>query len=254
MTEPADFSWLPTGTCLVGEYGSRAHGTANADSDRDFHAIRVEPREFITGLSHFDSQRHSTAASGAKSSRDDTDTTVYGLRKWAGLAAAGNPNMYVLLHLPRYELLDDKGQMLLDGRDLFVSKQAAPKFIGYLRSQKAALLGERGARVQRPDIVAKHKYDTKFAYHAVKLGLQGRQLLTDGQLTIPFTGADLALLRGIRAGNYTLEDVCDMTDNLAADIHRLATGNTTFPERPDMPAINRLLNRMYEAEWAAQSK
>lgn len=250
MNEPADFSWLPNGTCLVGEYGSRAHGTDNADSDRDFHAIRVEPRDYVTGISTFDSERHSTAAEGTKSTRDDIDTTVYGLRKWAALAAAGNPNMYTLLHLPVYELLDDIGRMLLNSRDLFISKDAAHKFIGYLRPQKAAMLGERGARVQRPALVEQHSFDTKFGYHAVKLGLQGRELLSEGRLTIPFEGDDLALLRGIRAGKFTLEEVCDMTDELAADIETIAAEGTDLPEHADYAAINRLLNDMYEAAWA----
>jgi predicted nucleotidyltransferase len=247
---PSDFSWLPEGTALVGEYGSRAHGTDNPESDRDFHALLVEPREFVTGLSTFTNLRHSTAGAGQKSSRDDFDTTVYAIRKWARDAAAGNPNMFVLLHLPRYEYLNDVGQMLLDQRRLFVSKQAAAKFIGYLTSQKKALLGERGARVQRPDLVAKHLYDIKFAYHMVKVGLQGLELMRHGRLTIPFEGDDLTVLRGIRAGEYTLDDVIGMADNLVMQINAATEHSRIVPDRPNYDAINALLDDMYRAAWA----
>ncbi|WIB65374.1 nucleotidyltransferase domain-containing protein [Curtobacterium sp. MCBD17_040] len=248
---PSEFSWLPTGTVLVGEYGSRAHGTGNENSDRDFHAIRVEPRAFVTGLSQFDSIRHSSAKEGHKSGPDDLDTTVYGLRKWATLAAAGNPNMYVLLHLPKYEVLNDVGRMLLNHRHLFASKAAAPKFLGYLDSQKKAMLGERGARVQRPELVAKHSFDTKFGYHMVKLGLQGLELIRTGQITIPFDGEQLTTLRGIRAGEYTLDDVVGMSDELTAQI-RAAAETSNLPDQPDYTAINRLLNNMYETSWAQE--
>ena len=249
MSETVDFTWLPTGTCLVGEYGSRAHGTANEDSDRDFHGIRVEPRQFITGLSSFDHVRHSTAVQGQPSGPDDIDTTVYGLRKWALLAADGNPNVHMLPNLPEHIVRTDIGQMLLDGYPLFVTRRVIPKFHGYLGSQRHALLGERGPRVHRPELVARHSFDTKFAYHMVKVGLQGVELVRDGHMTIPFTGETRQVLLDIRAGKYALDDVLDMAADIDDELTREGA-KADIPDDPDWDAINRLLNNLYEASWA----
>lgn len=42
-----------------------------------------------------------------------------------------------------------------------------------------------GAQTNRPELVAEHGYDTKFAMHALRLGAQGVELLTTGRITLP---------------------------------------------------------------------
>ncbi|WIE81138.1 nucleotidyltransferase domain-containing protein [Curtobacterium sp. MCSS17_016] len=247
---PAGFDWLPEGTALLGEYGSRAHGTDNPESDRDFHAIRVEPPRFVTGLERFDNLRHNTAGNG-RSAADDLDTVVYGLRNWAAVAAAGNPNSYVLLHLPKYEYVSDVGQMLLDNRHLFVSKLAASKYIGYLDSQVQAMLGNRGARVQRPHLIERFGWDVKFGYHAVRVGLQGLELMRSGKITLPFEGEDLEALVGIREGRFTRDDVVKMANGLIVHIRAAAEHSRVVPDKPDYDKIHTLLHDMYQASWAA---
>ncbi len=250
---PSDFSWLPEGTVLVGEYGSRAHGTDNAESDRDFHAIRVEPPRFVTGLERFENLRHNTAGKG-RSAADDLDTVVFGLRQWTQVAATGNPNSYVLLHLPKYEYVNDVGQMLLDNRHLFVSKRAASKYIGYLDSQMQAMLGKRGARVQRPHLIERFGWDVKFGYHAVRVGLQGLQLMRTGELTLPFEGRELDVLIDIREGRVSRHDVVSMAEGLIVHIRVAAWANKDIPDEPDYGKIHTLLHDMYEASWAASAQ
>lgn len=247
---PPGFDWLPDGTALLGEYGSRAHGTDNAESDRDFQAIRVEPPRFVTGLERFENLRHNTAGSG-RSAADDLDTVVYGLRQWAQVAATGNPNSYVLLHLPKYEYVNEVGQMLLDNRHLFVSKRAASKYIGYLDSQVQAMLGHRGARVQRPYLVERWGWDVKFGYHAVRVGLQGLELMRRGRLTLPFAGEDLEALVGIREGRFTRGEVVTMAEGLIVHIRAAAAASRVVPDEPDYGRIHALLHDMYEASWAS---
>ncbi|MGW8431506.1 nucleotidyltransferase domain-containing protein [Curtobacterium citreum] len=250
---PTGFDWLPDGTALLGEYGSRAHGTANAESDRDFHAIRVEPPRFVTGLERFENLRHNTAGNG-RSSADDLDTVVFGLRQWTQVAATGNPNSYVLLHLPEYEYVSEVGQMLLDNRDLFVSKRAASKYIGYLDSQMQAMLGNRGARVQRPHLVERFGWDVKFGYHAVRVGLQGLQLMQTGRLTLPFDGGELDMLLDIREGRVSRDDVVTICEHLIGNIRLAAWANTDIPDGPDYGRIHTLLHDMYEASWAGSAQ
>ncbi len=80
---------------------------------------------------------------------------------------------------------DHAGAELVDNAHRFVSTLAAARFIGYLRSQEAAMTGEVGAHTNRPELVAAHGYDTKFAMHALRLGAQGVELLTTGRITLP---------------------------------------------------------------------
>ena len=66
-----------------------------------------------------------------------------------------------------------------------MSRLAASRYLGYLRGQKAAMTGEPGAHTNRPELVAVHGYDTKYAMHALRLGLQGIELLSTGRITLP---------------------------------------------------------------------
>ena len=45
---------------------------------------------------------------------------------------------------------------------------AADRFLGYLRSQRAAMTGQVGAHTNRPEVVASHGYDPKFAMHPLR--------------------------------------------------------------------------------------
>ena len=72
---------------------------------------------------------------------------------------------------------DEAGAELVDNAHRFVSGLAADRFLGYLQGQKAAMLGEKGAHTNRPELVAIHGYDSKYAMHALRLGYQGVELL-----------------------------------------------------------------------------
>ena len=79
-------------------------------------------------------------------------------------------------------------------------KLAAERFLGYLRSQKAAMTGEPGAHTNRPELVAVHGYDTKFAMHALRLGVQGVELLHHRTHHPPRARTQRSHLRAIRRG------------------------------------------------------
>jgi hypothetical protein len=64
----------------------------------------------------------------------------------------------------------------------FVSRLAAGRYLDYLKGQKAAITGQSGAHANRPELVAVHGYDTKYAMHALRLGLQGIELLSTGRI------------------------------------------------------------------------
>lgn len=172
------------------QVGSGVHGTAvSGQDDRDEMGICLEPPEFVTGLARvprgidgegeveFEQyQRHTVwdEAGGLanRSGAGDLDVVIYSARKWCRLALAGNPTVLLALFVPDEEVVfrNQVGAELVDNAHRFVSKLAAARFLGYLQSQRSPMLGESGAHTNRPELVAVHGYDTKFAMHALRLG------------------------------------------------------------------------------------
>src|SRR5260370_38647383 len=122
-----------------------------------------------------------------RSGAGDLDVIIYSARKWARLALAGNPTVLLVLVVPEEEVIfrNETGAELAGNAHRFVSRLAGGRFLGYLQAQKAAMTGQAGAHTNRPELVAVHGYDTKYAMHALRLGLQGLELLNPGRITLP---------------------------------------------------------------------
>lgn len=232
------------------EYGSRAIGTATEDSDHDVMGIFIEPREYVTGIEAIETTIENTAPEGQRSGRGDTDTTLYPLRKWAGLAARGNPTVLSILFTPP-DLLRSQTptwEHISQHRNLFVSQEAGWRFLGYAQGQRKALTGQRNKRTNRPELIHRHGYDTKFAYHMVRTTMQGIELMLTGRISLPMTGEHLAVLRDIRAGRMPKATVLRLADHLERDL-REAIATSLLPEHANRPSINALLHTVYEHEW-----
>lgn len=235
---------------LLTEYGSRAHGTHTEDSDHDLMGIYVEPMSAVLGLYHKDTIQKSTAVDGGRSMRGDTDTTLYPLRKWASLAAQGNPTVLTTLFTDGDSVQDVTmtGDWLRQDADAFISKEAGKRFLGYAKSQRDALTGMRNKRTNRPELVHKYGYDTKFAYHMVRLQLLGIELMQTGRMTLPMSPSDIAVLMAIRNGGWDKEELLAYSDMLD-DWLKTEISASGLPDRPDYDRINGLLGCIYLEEW-----
>jgi len=257
------------GMILRVQVGSGVHGTSiSGQDDRDEMGICLEPARFVTGLARVPSgidgrgevdfeqyQRHTVwdqpGGLANRSGAGDLDVVIYSARKWSRLALAGNPTVLLALFVPDEEVVfrNRVGAELVDNAHRFVSKLAAARFLGYLQSQRAAMTGEVGAHTNRPELVAVHGYDTKYAMHALRLGFQGVELLTTGRITLPVPAADGDYLRRVRRGEVGLEEVVERIDAAAA---RLATlrDSTALPAEPDRRWVDDWLHRSYAWYWA----
>jgi len=170
----------------------------------------LEPPQFVTGLARvpdgtgglgppvrFEQYERHTAwdrpgGVANRSGAGDLDVIIYSARKWGRLALAGNPTVRLVLFVPDEEVVfrNQAGAELVSNAHRFVSRLAAGRFPGYLKGQKAAMTGQAGAHTSRPELVAVHGYDTKYAMHALRLGLQGIELLTTGRITLPVPEPD----------------------------------------------------------------
>lgn len=231
---------------LHGQVGSGAHGTAiEGQDDRDEMGICLEPLELVCGLSTFEHYTMRTQPEGVGSGPGDLDLIVYGLRKFCRLAAKGNPSILGLLYLPEYMVKTNVGLQLIALRDAFISRAAGNAFLGYLISQRRALSGERSKRVQRPDLVERYGYDTKFAMHALRLGLQGIEYLSTGHISIPIREPDLALVRSVREGLLSLAQTMAEIDSVEARLREIIRD---FTREVDVNRVNRFLVDAYTSE------
>jgi hypothetical protein len=110
--------------------------------------------------------------------------------------------------------------------------------------------GEVGAHTNRPELVAVHGYDTKYAMHALRLGLQGIELLSTGRITLPVPEPDRSYLRSVRRGEVALAEVLAAVADVEARLAALQAGGAVPPE-PDHAWVDDWLHRSYLAYWAA---
>ena len=230
--------------------------------------ICLEPPEFVTGLARVPNgingegpsvvfeqyERHTVwdqpGGLANRSGAGDLDVVIYSARKWARLALAGNPTVLLVLFVADEEVVyrNEIGAELVDNAYRFVSKQAGQRFLGYLQSQKAAMTGEVGAHTNRPELVAIHGYDTKYAMHALRLGFQGVELLNTGRITLPVPEPNLAYLRSIRRGEVGLSEVIESVSAVEAELIRL-TVSSTLPAEPDRTWVDEWLHRSHLKYW-----
>jgi uncharacterized protein len=197
------------GTILRVQVGSRVHGvTIDDQDDRDEMGICVEPSRYVIGLQRFEQYEYRTQPAGKRSGPGDLDLVIYSLRKWMRLALQGNPTVLLPLFVPDSEVvaINEHGQYLRAHPEMILSRQAGMRFIGYLRSQRAQLLGLKGKKhTNRPELVDRYGFDTKFAYHMVRLGVQGVELLATGRITVPMVPEWRDWLIALRRGEYPKE-------------------------------------------------
>lgn len=105
--------------------GSELHGAKvkNTD-DLDIYGVYLEPPELVLGLDKQDFHVWSTAGDERRNGPDDIDVCLYSLRKWAGLAAKGNPTALHFLFSQNYAPKPEPWKEILKHRDAFLSRQA----------------------------------------------------------------------------------------------------------------------------------
>ena len=143
----------------------------------------------------------------------------------------------------------EAGAELAGNAHRFVSRLAARRFLGYLHGQRAAMTGAAGAHTNRPELVAQHGYDTKYAMHALRLGMQGIELLTTGRITLPVPQPDRDYLCSVRRGEVPLAEVLAAVTEAQARLTALAD-SAVVPAEPDRRWVNRWLHRSYLSSWA----
>lgn len=236
--------------------GSGVHGMAiEGTDDHDEMGVYVETREQLLGLApsaeHYISR---TQPEGVRSGPGDTDLVLYSLRKYMRLAVEGNPTVITPLFAPASAVLVEKpiGKTLRSLGPHIVSKRAAHRFLGYLDGQRERMLGGgRQSRVpNRPELIEAHGYDTKYASHALRLGLQGIELVREGRLFLPLRGEALAACMEVKRGEVDFAEAVARVDDVRAHLAAaIESDRSLLPDRPDMDFINGVMISAHLTHW-----
>lgn len=114
------------------------------------------------------------------------------------------------------------------------------------------MLGLRSKHTNRPELIERYGYDSKFAYHALRLGLQGIELLLNGSITLPMEPEHRSFLKDVRLGKWTQQQVLEEIDYLANELAALKD-SANVPDKPDYTLLNRWLVEGYQYWWASRS-
>ncbi len=243
---------LPERLILLVQGGSEAYGTQlPGASDHDEIGVVIERLDSVMGIAKpQDTAFARTQPPGVPSKPGDVDRQVYSLRKLARLAADGNPSILAVFWSPTIATtgLGDRLQRM---GSYFVGRHVIPKFRGYMRSQTLRLLGLRGNAGHGPlrdDLTKEHGYDTKYAAHVTRLGLQGLELVMSGRLHLPMYDYDRRHVIDVRMGRLTFEEWWDDALALDAALEALES-DSHIPERANLDYISSELVAMHLEFW-----
>ena len=229
--------------------GSELHGAKVKDTDDlDIYGAYLEPPELVIGLDRRDFHVWSTAGNERRNGPDDIDVCLYSLRKWAGLAAKGNPTALHFLFAQNYAPHPERWEAVKKRREVFLSRAAAKQFRGFADAQLRRLQGiGTGKKGQRHELIGEHGYDVKAAMHVIRLLGEGIELMESGTITLPRPERDLLVT--IRTGRYgSLERVLQLAQAMFAELEQ-AQEKSALPEIVDRGEVSLLVSEIYLRAW-----
>lgn len=287
--------------------GSISYGTNNENSDIDVRGFAKENLIDIVLNRPFEVYEDK-----------NTDTVIYGLRKFINLCKNCNPSVLELLGVKNEHILymNEIGKLIRENRDKFLSKKVFKTYHGYataqLRRLQNALAHDKYNQEEKENHILKsiqsmmlvtkdqyklndgdiefflkdnqvnisvnidsislrqfsaingllhtmlNNYDKlnnrnkkkddnhlfKHAMHLVRLYFTCLDILEKGEL-ITYRENDLIILRAIRNGEMSLEDIFKLVDELDGKLMK-AYSNTKLPNNFDEDGIERLLIKIYK--------
>lgn len=246
------------GEILRGLVGSQAHGTnLPGTDDRDELGVFIEPPEHVVGVSSpLDNFISRTQPNGVRSGHGDIDVTLYSLRKYLRLALAGNPSILILLYTPTPLHITELGYELRELAPLIVSQKALNRFFGYLVGQRERLTGggKRNRVPNRPELIEKHGWDTKYGSHALRLGIQGVELATTGKLSLPMQQEHRTVIMSMRRGEIPYPDALNLIDQQSWKLATLIDEkNTVLPATPLFDTVNEWCVNAHYRFWRGEA-
>lgn len=210
--------------------GSHGYGLNTEESDLDIRGISMGTSDSILGMESFDVFENKK-----------TDTVIYSMKRFMELAMKGAPNVLEILFSNPENILyyDEKiGKMLLDNRDMFLSKRIYYSFKGYAKNA----LKDAEKRLE-----TNPKKADKYAMHYIRLCLEVITLLNGNDLTDALKSNRDMLMRirngSMRHGNKFTEEFYESVRDFENLLEK-AYQNSPLPDTVDVKKVSELLVKM----------
>lgn len=252
--------WLPESVQYETIMGSVAYGVSSDTSDMDVYGFAIPPKHMvfphlageISGFGRQIQRFEQFQAHHIKSpeERKEYDVSVYNIVKYFHLCMENNPNMIDSLFTPHRCVLyiTPVGDLVRSNRRTFLHKGAWHKFKGYAYSQmKAIRSGRNKKNEKRQADIDRFGYDTKFAYHVVRLMCEVEQIMIEHDLDLE---RNREQLKEIRAGQWTLEQLDDwfaVKEKALEDVY----ARSTLRYGPDEEEIKAILLQCFEQHYGS---
>jgi predicted nucleotidyltransferase len=225
-------SWLQQSLCYVTLMGSRAYGASCDISDYDYYGFCIPPKKFvylqdvIYGYDEVE-KFEEFQQKGRIIDKTIYEFTIFNITKYFKLLEQNNPNILESLFTEERDVKYRSGISIYvrQNRNLFLSCQAIPRFLGYAISQKNRYLIDQ-------------TYKPKAAYHTVRLLLEGEEIITNQSLTL---SKNNQLLLDIRNQKVRREDVLKIIEEKEQYLKETKFKDINLPEKPDHVKIRELL-------------
>lgn len=233
--------------------GSELHGAkVQGTDDLDIYGVYIEPlNRSPLGLDGFEHFVWSTSGQYERNGPEDIDITLYSLRKWASMAAKGNPTALHFLFSYNFATLVEWINIRRDVAACVISKASARQFKGFVDAQMGRLLGTRGKgkKGQRPELEENYGYDVKAGMHAVRLLNECIELMKTGYITLPRPEKDLLI--DIRTGKWSLDRLSNHVNQLFLELKQ-EEEKSHLSDQADRQELSRVITTAYLNHWKEQ--
>jgi len=226
--------------------GSKMYGYDTPSSDTDIRGFVIEPADNYLGRNSFEQYED-----------EKSDTVIWGFRRFLELVEKGSPNAFEILYAPKFEVLTDRGEYVLNSRSLFATKNITDAIKGFaesewLKTQVLTKNKETGEIYHSPRVVGAQRknsykefgYCVKNACHTIRLLEEGIELLKTGCITFPRQNAQF--LRSIRNGEIEFGKLSEIHEDLVKKFEN-AESKSSLPEKPDKEKISNLYYKMIKS-------
>lgn len=109
----------------------------------------------------------------------------------------------------------------------------------YVKNAKDRIKKRMSIATSRTELISKYGFDTKFGLNLIRLLIEGRDFLKNGEIYFPLKEKDFLL--DIKYGKYTAQDIFKFRDDLLEEINEYEK-TTKLPKAPNLEAIRNFVN------------
>src|SRR5574339_33248 len=176
-------------------WGSQSHNTQLPSSDIDYLGVYVAYNKDLFGMDGVPE-----TVDGEK-----PDYQCHEVAKFCKLLMKGNPGIIEMLFTDRMEWMEPKWQVLKDNKRKFLCQQVIKEYLGYCKGQLQKLHADKSLHTKAGE------YNTKWAYHMVRLATDARRIAEGGEPIVWKEGTERDMLMEIRLDGWSKDKVTNYT-------------------------------------------